>query len=578
MAPTATLAPASSPSVPDGSAGNRGAEDLPLVLAARAGDAGAFGELFGRWADRVHDLAVRIVRDPDVAADVTQDAFEVAWRRLASLEEPLAFGGWLLRIARNRALDRLAGDGRTVLVAGAGPAVEQAVPDLAPAAVEGAEAAALLWAASAALAPRDASLLHLHLRHGLGAGEIAAELGVTPGAAHQMLHRLRVRLREAVRATVLWDGGTPACALLRAELRAEGATRLDGATAALIGDHADRCDACAERRRTRLAPEALFAAAPLLVLPTVARGRISEALAGAGGAGGASGPGPIVDTLSSAAGGPTTPAPGTGPTSVARGTHPTPGAPSSTPSTGARRCRRIATALGSGAAAVAVLVALLVLVGPGGGDPTAVATDPTEASAVDPSRDTEPGGARSGAPPSSAPVVPGEDATTAAAAPAPAGEVTPSAVVEDPPATTAPPEGGAPDPSIAPVEPAAPDAPPPTGAGSLGESGGSPSPPAAPPSAPSVELPPATPPPPAAPVVVSFTVTRTPRPGCATPSAAVVLSWRTSGGEVELRGPGAPGGALPASGTAVACSPGPATYAIEVTGPGGVAEQAATVA
>ena len=80
-------------------------EDERLVLALRAGDQDAFGRLFDRWYDRVHELARRITRDDGLAADVAQDAFLAAWQRLDRLEDPAAFGGWLLRIARNRALD-----------------------------------------------------------------------------------------------------------------------------------------------------------------------------------------------------------------------------------------------------------------------------------------------------------------------------------------------------------------------------------------------------------------------------------------------------------------------------------------
>lgn len=565
MATTATFGPASAAASPtpasspgpDPAAAPRGRDDLAFVLAARSGDAAAFGELFARWADRVHDLTLRIVRDRDVATDVTQDTFEVAWIRLASLEQPLALGGWLLRIARNRALDRLGRDGRAVSagdVTGAlGVGVEPAVADAAPAAVERAEAAALLWTASAALAPRDASLLDLHLRHGLGAAEIAAELGVAPGTAHQMLHRLRVRLREAVRASVLWERGAPACALLRAELRGEGVTAFDGPAAALIGDHADRCDPCAERRRTRLAPEALFAAAPLLALPATVRVRLADSLTQSG-----------ADALGAAAAGPPPP-----PT-AGSGVGPIADTLSSAPRAG-RRCRRIVGVIASGAVVVAGLVALLSLPGPGGDAPTVVAVAPAPASSVAPGgepRDSEPAGAATG--PSGSPAGPGSLAP-AGAAPQPSSPAPPA-----PPVAATPPArgtaGGSPEPSVAPDGPVAPDAAPPVGAGSLGEPAEPPSPPPTPPSA---ERPPA--PSPDAPVVVSFTATRVARPGCATPSAAIVVTWRTSGGDVEVRGPGAPGGALVASGTAVACSAGPATYAVVVTGPGGVAEQVATV-
>src|SRR5712691_4910175 len=87
---------------PDGP--RRGTSDAPLVERVRAGDQNAFGELYDRWFDRVLDLAYRILWDEHAAADVAQDAFLSAWRNLSSLEDAGAFGGWLLRIARNGAL------------------------------------------------------------------------------------------------------------------------------------------------------------------------------------------------------------------------------------------------------------------------------------------------------------------------------------------------------------------------------------------------------------------------------------------------------------------------------------------
>src|SRR5919201_3019496 len=83
----------------------RGADDAPLVARVRAGDPNAFGELYDRWFDRVLDLAYRIVWDRDAAADVAQDTFLSAYRNIGRLEDAHAFGGWLLRIARNAALD-----------------------------------------------------------------------------------------------------------------------------------------------------------------------------------------------------------------------------------------------------------------------------------------------------------------------------------------------------------------------------------------------------------------------------------------------------------------------------------------
>src|SRR5690606_36311078 len=88
-------------------------EDAEVVAAALAGDPEAFGALYDRWFDRVHHLVAGIVRDHHSAQDVCQDAFLAAWRGLPRLDDHRAFGGWLLRIARNAAYDRTRVAGRS---------------------------------------------------------------------------------------------------------------------------------------------------------------------------------------------------------------------------------------------------------------------------------------------------------------------------------------------------------------------------------------------------------------------------------------------------------------------------------
>ncbi len=282
-------------------------EDERLVLALRGGDPDAFGRLYDRWFDRVHDLARRLTRDDALAADVAQDAFLAAWQRLDGLDDPASFGGWLLRIARNRALDvvRSAGHRRTEAVAEVSD--ERATADRIATGTDPALLAAdhevqeLVWGAAAALGERDLTALDLHLRHGLEPAEIGEVLGINRNAANQLVHRMRARLATAVGCRVLWQGGRPRCASLRAELAAEGVAAFDDRAVRLTDRHASRCDACTRRRDLRLDPAKLFAALPIPVVGLAVKQQAAAALAGAGvpmsgssavgGGGGASGPG-----------------------------------------------------------------------------------------------------------------------------------------------------------------------------------------------------------------------------------------------------------------------------------------------
>lgn len=76
--------------------------DRDLVVAARSGDRAAFARLYERFAPMVHAVLLSRV-DPADADDLTQEVFLKALRRLRSLREPEAVGGWLAALARNRA-------------------------------------------------------------------------------------------------------------------------------------------------------------------------------------------------------------------------------------------------------------------------------------------------------------------------------------------------------------------------------------------------------------------------------------------------------------------------------------------
>jgi len=84
-----------------------GLSDETVLAAMGAGDADAAAVFVRRFQARVYGLALTMLRDPDLAEDVAQDAFLRAWRYAGTYDARRGqVATWLLTIARNAALDR----------------------------------------------------------------------------------------------------------------------------------------------------------------------------------------------------------------------------------------------------------------------------------------------------------------------------------------------------------------------------------------------------------------------------------------------------------------------------------------
>jgi RNA polymerase sigma-70 factor (ECF subfamily) len=96
------------------SATSRAAEGGTLlakaIAAAKAGDVSALHFLYVRYADDVQGYVRSIVRDRHEAEEITQDVFAKLIGAIARYEQREApFAAWLMRVARNAALDHLRG-------------------------------------------------------------------------------------------------------------------------------------------------------------------------------------------------------------------------------------------------------------------------------------------------------------------------------------------------------------------------------------------------------------------------------------------------------------------------------------
>jgi RNA polymerase sigma-70 factor (ECF subfamily) len=187
-----------------------GGELAAVAARVRAGERDAFRELIELTTPRIYRLAVRMLGDPDEADDVVQETYIRAWGRLEELRDPAAVLGWLSRVARNAARDRLRWWKRrrreSFDEAGAPLARMVAMADSAPLADEALAAAqtgAAVARAVAALPDKHRVVLLLREADGMSYEEIAESLGVAVGTVESRLHRARAALARKLERVAL---------------------------------------------------------------------------------------------------------------------------------------------------------------------------------------------------------------------------------------------------------------------------------------------------------------------------------------------------------------------------------------
>jgi RNA polymerase sigma-70 factor (ECF subfamily) len=78
-----------------------------LVELVQSGDRGALGELLGAYHKRVYHLCLRMVTNPDDAAELTQEVLLRAVQHVDGFRGGAKFSTWLLRIAMNLTVSHL---------------------------------------------------------------------------------------------------------------------------------------------------------------------------------------------------------------------------------------------------------------------------------------------------------------------------------------------------------------------------------------------------------------------------------------------------------------------------------------
>jgi len=180
--------------------------DALLARAASRGDRPAFARLVDLHRRAVFGLTLRLLQDPEESRDAAQETFVRAWGAIATFDTAQPFRPWILRIARNHALDllrrRVPASRQVALDADAeegAPAVELAGDGPgADTLLERAQTRATLEAAVAALPANYREVVQLFHVEQLSYKEIAQTLDVPMGTVMTWLHRARGKLRATL--------------------------------------------------------------------------------------------------------------------------------------------------------------------------------------------------------------------------------------------------------------------------------------------------------------------------------------------------------------------------------------------
>lgn len=174
---------------------DRFVNDHDQLARLRDGDHAAFDEIFRLWYEPVVRSANRVLHDPGIAEELSQDVFLEFWRRRETLAPDSSVAGYLMQAVRNRALNHL----RHLQVQKKSAVYVEALSEpaeRADAALDSGELADALTKAIAELPPRTREVFVMSRERNMRYSEIADALNVSVKAVEANMSRALRMLRE----------------------------------------------------------------------------------------------------------------------------------------------------------------------------------------------------------------------------------------------------------------------------------------------------------------------------------------------------------------------------------------------
>lgn len=171
-----------------------------LVMQIAVGDSGALSDFYDEANRYVHSIAMRILRDPDEAEEITLDVFQQVWRLAGSYNpDRCAVTSWLGMMTRSRALDRWRSlQVRRRLIAPEQPeGVDHVSPEAGPeSAVAASQQQQRILTALQRLPEEQREMIALAFWDGLSHSEVAARTGVPLGTVKTRIRLGMLKLKE----------------------------------------------------------------------------------------------------------------------------------------------------------------------------------------------------------------------------------------------------------------------------------------------------------------------------------------------------------------------------------------------